>query len=352
MNVPLQHPRPDAQAFLKAVLTNEPQERPRLVEYLVNEPVMRPIVEMMGREWADPAADRESQRAYWDNFIAFWHRLGYDFVRIELALPFPKSPPRIGEHGRAYAETGRGPIASHADFERYAWPSVTDEHFWPYEYISAHLPEGMGLICCHAGGIFEHLSTLFGYETLCLALHDQPGLVGGVAYRIGNLMEAYYERLLQLDRLIAIFPGDDMGFRSATLVSPEHLRRYVLPWHEKFAQMAHKAGLPYFLHSCGNVEAVVPDLIATVRIDAKHSFEDAIVPMARFQRRWGGHIGVLGGIDVDKLARLAPRDLRAYVRSVIDACAPDGRVAFGSGNSIPDYVPVENYLTMIDEVLR
>ena len=33
-------------------------------------------------------------------------------------------------------------------------------------------------------------------------------------------------------------------------------------------------------------------------------------------------------------------------------CAPGGRFAIGSGNSIPDYVPVENLLTMLDEVLK
>ena len=43
-------------------------------------------------------------------------------------------------------------------------------------------------------------------------------------------MEAYYERLLELEHLIAIFPGDDMGFRTGTLMSPEHLRKYILPW--------------------------------------------------------------------------------------------------------------------------
>ena len=96
----------------------------------------------------------------------------------------------------------------------------------------------------------------------------------------------------------------------------------------------------------------MPDLIERVGIQAKHSFEDAIVPIAEFKRRWGGRIGVLGGVDVDKLTRLAPDALRAYVRGIIDECAPGGRFAIGSGNSIPDYVPVENYLTMLDEALR
>ena len=41
--------------------------------------------------------------------------------------------------------------------------------FFPFEYISAHLPDGMGLITCHAGGIYEHLSWIMSYEGLCIA---------------------------------------------------------------------------------------------------------------------------------------------------------------------------------------
>jgi uroporphyrinogen decarboxylase len=176
--------------------------------------------------------------------------------------------------------------------------------------------------------------------------------VQAVADRISGLMAEYYRRLLEVPRLIAIFPGDDMGFRTGTLLSPDALRRFTLPWHERFARMTHDAGLPYFLHSCGNLAGILPDLVERVGIDAKHSFEDAITPVAEFKRRWGSRIGVLGGVDLDKLARLSPPALRRYVRKIIDDCAPGGRFALGSGNSVPDYVPVENYLTMIDEALR
>jgi uroporphyrinogen decarboxylase len=352
LRVPLAHPKPDSQAFLKAVLTPHEPDRPRLVEYLVNEPVFRAVLERLGRRWVPPGPDRESQAAYWDNFIAFWYHMGYDFVRIELAMNFPHPSRPGGDSGRVYAETAAGPIGSWDDFAAYPWPQPAEADFAPYEYIAAHLPEGMGLIVCHAGGIYEHLASLLGYERLCLALYDDPALVAAVANRLGMLMTAYYERLLQLDRVIAIFPGDDMGFRSATLISPDALRRYTLPWHAQFAQMAHDRGLPYFLHSCGNIEAILPDLIETVGIQAKHSFEDAIAPIADFKRRWGSRIGVLGGVDLDKLTRLDPESLRRYVRKIIDDCSPGGRFALGSGNSVPDYIPVENYLTMVDEALR
>lgn len=349
LRVPLSKPKPDRDAFLKAVLTDYVPERPRLVEYLVNPPVMKAVLQMIGRRWVDPGHDTSG---YWDNFIAFWYHLGYDFVRMELAMNFPRASRPGGDSGRVYAETAAGPITSWEEFEKYPWPNPQETDFFPYEYVSKHLPEGMGFMVCHAGGMFEHLSALMGYETLCIALFDEPDLVNAVTKQIGKLMTVYYERLLQLEHLIAIFPGDDMGFRSATMISPAHLRQYTLPWHKKFAYMAHQAGLPYFLHSCGNVSEIMPDLISHVQIDAKHSFEDAIMPIAEFKKQWGQQIGVLGGVDIDKLTRLSTDQLRAYVRKIIEDCAPGGRFAIGSGNSIPDYIPVENYLTMLDEALR
>ena len=112
LNVPLQRPQPDAGAFLKAVTTDWEPDRPRLVEYLVNAPVMPTVVEMTGRQWVNPGPDRASQEAYWDNFIAFWHHMGYDSVRLELAMAFPR-PGRAGITGapmprRRSARSARG----------------------------------------------------------------------------------------------------------------------------------------------------------------------------------------------------------------------------------------------------
>jgi len=94
------------------------------------------------------------------------------------------------------------------------------------------------------------------------------------------------------------------------------------------------------------------DLIEDVGVDGKHSFEDAILPAPQFQRRYGQRLAVLGGVDVSVLARGSPGDVRRRVRELISECGPRGRFAIGSGNSIPSYVPVENYLAMLDEALR
>ena len=70
---------------------------------------------------------------------------------------------------------------------------------------------------------------------------------------------------------------------------------------------------------------------------------------AEFKRRYGDRIAVLGGVDVNKLCILNETNLRDYVRKILDECMPGGGYALGTGNSVTNYIPVENYLAMLDE---
>lgn len=358
MNVPLKNPRPDAASFIDIMLGRKPASRVPLVEYIVDPVVMEPIVTgLLGREWVEPDGSREATVRHLDNFIAFWHAMGYDCVRIEFGLPFEAGNLVIDDAApastrkRAWTDQHEGTLASWEDFEAYPWPRVEDFDFSALEYVNSHLPDGMGLLSCHGGGIFEHLSQVMSIEKLCMAVYEQPDLVRAAADRIGALLLAYHRRLLELDNLSAIFQGDDMGFRTGTLLTPDQMREYVLPWHKRFAAQAHEHGRPYFLHSCGNIESIMNDLIEDAGVDAKHSYEDAIIPVEDFQARYEGRIGVLGGVDINILSAGSPDEVRRRTRQLLEICGPRGRYAAGSGNSVPSYVPVDNYLAMVDEAM-
>jgi uroporphyrinogen decarboxylase len=367
--LPLKNPRPDIGGFLDIVMGRRTGVPP-LVEYLVDDVVMKPIVQdMMGRAWQPAgstgtnhelrkgAPDRAAQAAYLDTFIEFWLRMGYDFVRFEQDMGFPETHQETADTApgstkqRAWADQHRGAIMTWEDFERYTWPRVEDFDFFPFEYVSSHLPQGMGMITCHGGGLFEHLSWIMSYEGLCLALFDAPDLVKAVADRIGGLLVRFYGHLLDLDGVAAIFQGDDMGFKTGTLIAPDALRTYCLPWQKKFASLAHESGRPYFLHSCGNLLAIMDELIDDVKIDGKHSYENTIISAPDFQKRFEGRVAVLGGLDINILTRETPEGVRREVGKLMDTCGPRGRYAVGSGNSVPSYIPVENYLAMVEEAV-
>lgn|GEM_PF-78724 len=357
-HIPLRHPRPNAQRFIDGLMGRFKETKPRMVEYLVDGSVMKPVVtSLLGREWVDTPTDVESRRKALDIAIEFWYRMGYDFIRIERGLVFPKHSLRADDvsgvpgNQRTWADEHQGMIRTWEDFEKYPWPRLEDCDFFDLEYVSRNLPDGMGLIASHGGGPFEQLSQIFSLEGLALALYDDPDLVTAVNDKIGNLMTGFYRHLVQLDNLVAVFPGDDMGFRTGTMIAPAHLRAYTLPVHTRVAEIAHERGLPYFLHSCGNVLPIVEDLINDVKLDGKHSFEDAIIPIQDFQREYGEKLAVLGGMDIDLLAAGSVQDVRKHVRFLMETCGARGRFALGSGSSIPNYVPVANYLAMLDEAI-
>ena len=91
-------------------------------------------------------------------------------------------------------------------------------------------------------------------------------------------------------------------------------------------------------------------LIDEVGIDGKHSFEEEALPVSEFKRLYGDRVATLGGVDVDRLSRWEEQDLRGYVRSILETCSPGGGFAIGSGNSVTNYTPVENYRAMLEEV--
>jgi uroporphyrinogen decarboxylase len=355
-NIPLANPKPDSRAFVDLLMHSRPGSRVPLVEYIIDDVLLKPIVsDLLGGSWTPYGADRSSQKVYLDNFIQVWYRLGYDFVRYETGMCFQPTTLAAVDVGpdpakiRQWDEQHRGVIASWEDFEKFLWPSVEQVDFFPLEYLDSHLPEGMGLISCHGAGVFEHVSKIFSYEGLCYGLMDQPDLVKAVTDKVGGLIEAYYRQLLQLKNIIVVFQGDDMGFRSGTLISPVDLQTCFLPWHTRLARLTHDQGLPFFLHSCGQVAPIMDTLINDVKIDGKHSFEDAIIPVQEFQQHYGDKIAVLGGLDINILSAGTPEQVRQKTRELISECGRRGRYAIGSGNSVPSYVPVKNYLAMIQE---
>lgn len=371
---PLKNPKPDIARFLAAMDGTKIPERAPMCEYLIDNALMQPILEnMLGRQWVDTSDkteymggqmefSRENQKvidAWLDNQIAFWYHMGYDYVRVEASLSLPAvalvtSDTAHGNesHNRAWQGLGEGPIKTWEDFEKYPWPKVTDGAFYIHEYICKHLPEGLGFISCHAGGVYEHVSRLMGYTGMCMCLHDDPALVQAVADRLGELIFQYNERLLQMEGLAAVFQGEDFGFNTQLLIAPGDIRKYFLPWHKRFAKQAHDGGRRYYLHSCGKVDGIMEDLIEDVKIDGKHSYQDNVLPVGEYKKRWGSRIALLGGLDIHKVSTYTPEELRKYVRQTIDECSPDGRFAIGSGNSITSYVPMENYMTIVDEALR
>jgi uroporphyrinogen decarboxylase len=357
MRLTLEHlpePAPDVER-LKTALRRGVPDRVPLFELAIADEILSAF---SGPLPPLPADGNARQMHAWARArVNSWWRLGYDYYRVRVDIPFAAGKlaaadtATSGGNTREWLNEHAGLIQTPEDAARYAWPRSQDISYAQAEAAIACLPAGMGAIG-FSGGVLEWAATLMGLEHFLVSLYDQPELVRTVVDRVGQVILEAFEGLCQMDAVFALWLGDDLGFKTATLLSPEHLREYILPWHRRYAELAHRTGRLFLLHSCGNVEAIMPDLIEEVGIDAKHSFEDVIVPVEEFKRRWGHRVAVLGGVDVDLLARGSREAVTARTRQILEACSLRGGYACGSGNSITNYVQADNYLAMVETLHR
>ena len=215
------------------------------------------------------------------------------------------------------------------------------------EKAATRLPDGMKVIS-NSSGILENVMWLLGYEGISFKIFDEPDLVEDMFEAVATRIISYFDTLASFDTVGALALGDDMGFRTQTMLSPELMRKYVFPWHKLLVETVHRHNKPIVLHACGNLSEVMSDII-DCGWDAKHSFEDAIEPVWEIKRKYGDQIAILGGFDMDKICRMSEEEVRDHTRMLIDRCAKGGGWALGTGNSVANYIPVQNFLAMLEE---
>jgi len=348
---------PDWQAFVDCIRRRGTPARVHHYELFLDGEVQTAVAERYGL-----LAGLDANDPYygWRRQIAIQRFLGYDYVtagvdELRMVFNWNAAPDTAGlqrSGGRQYLDEHRGPITSWAELEAYSWPDVSQATTRSLEWLETNLPDDMCVIGGGFGHFCEHLTWLMGYESLCLALYDDRALVQALADRILQQSLAVARLVVQFDRVKLMLGSDDMGFRSGTLIHPDDLRTFVLSGHRAVARIAHAAGRPYLLHSCGNLAAILEDLIEDVKVDAKHSFEDTIEDVRHAKRAYGHRLSLLGGIDVDFLCRATEAQIRQRVRDTLAVCQPGGGYALGTGNSVANYVPLDNYLAMLDEGRR
>jgi uroporphyrinogen decarboxylase len=344
----------DADGLIDTLLGRGEPKRVYHMELFHDVEIRRAIGERFGLL---PAESPEDPVFDWKLTTAVNRFCGWDYVvagpQLVLSHHMSTTDDTAGlarEDGRSYQDSHTGPIMSWEDFEKFQWPDPhAPELTASLDWYQENLPEGMCIVGGLTGHFCEELTWLMGYETLCYALFEQPDLVEAVARRLGELFAIAVDRMLEYDRVRMIWSSDDMGFKTGTFLSPEHMRKHVLANHRDLAKRTHDAGRVYLLHACGNLAEIIDDLIDDVKIDAKHSYEDTIEDVRQVKKTYGQRVAMIGGIDVDFLCRSEPEAIRRRVRETLEVCQPGGRYALGTGNSVANYIPLENYLTMVDE---
>jgi len=327
---------------------------PRIMGEFIGERVKRPD-EVMASGPEVEARVIESGVRFMNQTVQFSTAAGWDFVTAHSILNFPgfrrlvadRNAPAIKGGRRAFIDSNEGPVMNWQDFENYQWPESPGIINAGNKYLAQISPPGMKVLVL-PGGLFEWTTWIMGTVPFSLALYDEPDLVDAVIEKLSQIIYKGAEELMDIPDIGGLFIGDDMGFFSGTLVKPAILREKFLPHLKKMVDLAHSAGKLVLLHACGNLVAIMDDICDT-GIDAKHSFEDKIQPVEKAYERWGDRIGIIGGVDVNLLSDGTEEQIRLRTREILDACGPGGGYVLGTGNSVASYIPIRNYLIMLDE---
>jgi len=381
----LQKPKPDFDTLLQVLSGKREPDKVFFCEMLIDEEIKKYIIENYFHEQnysptvtfggssegssesrVDFEETKKASERYYRQLIQFYYRMGYSFVAdyeflvnfqsFNIVSKIGRDPdtsafPRPERH---WAQEGKGVIQSWEDFEKFPWKRVQElvERYGDHiRFLSRNLPDGMKLAV--VGSILEQvMEWILGYEGVLYNVYDDPLLIETTFEKVGQLVYDLYTVAAPMEGVGVIWHGDDIGYNMATLLSPTHLRKWVFPWFKKYAEIAHSHNKPIWYHACGNKNEVMEDFIKDIKFDALHSFEDSSNPVTEYKKKYGHRIALMGGVDMDKLTRLAEDELRRYVRTILDTCMPGGRYALGSGNSVCSYVPVHNYMVMMDEGAR
>ncbi len=221
-----------------------------------------------------------------------------------------------------------------------------------------------GLIAdINCAGLTETSLRIRGYENWYLDTINDPAGVEKLFDIILNYKTEYWD--LVIDWLVennlqgivkVISECDDLGTQTSTLLEPEFLRKTVIPRYGSL--WAHiKKRLPHvriFMHSCGSVRVLLPDLIdAGMEILNPVQFTAAGMELKGLKKDFGSDLVFWGGgVNTQSTLKNArPEEVKDEVKRILDIMAPGGGFVFTPVHNVQEDVPPENFWSMWDTLM-
>jgi len=144
---------------------------------------------------------------------------------------------------------------------------------------------------------------LMGVENLLLAYYDQPELIHAISRYHVYFIRELYSRILRDVQADFVFIWEDMSFKNGSLVSPDVVREFMLPYYHEIVEFFRGYGdYRFLLDSDGDVTQLIP-LFLKAGIDGMLPFEVAAGMDIRRIREQYPHFILCGGIDKREIAK-------------------------------------------------
>jgi len=204
-----------------------------------------------------------------------------------------------------------------------------------------------------SAGVFELYLWTRGFKDGYADLVGNPTLSQRLLRRYLDMQLAYWEKVFDVlgDVPDVVQLADDFGGQHRMLISPASYRRYLKPLHKELFDYIHsRSNARIFLHSCGSIREVIPDLIETgVDIINPVQVSAAGMDSAELKREYGRDLTFWGGgVDTQHAfdESHTPEEVREDVKRRLHDLMPGGGFVFSTVHNIQGNVPPANIIAM------
>jgi uroporphyrinogen decarboxylase len=202
------------------------------------------------------------------------------------------------------------------------------------------------------GGVRSAFSFLFialGIENLAMLMYDDPDLLVALIEAADDYWTKVGLKLLETG-CTALYVANDLGMNERTLISPQQLREFFFPSMSKQIATWKEAGGKVIFHSCGNIDAVVDDIVA-MGIDALNNLQEhAGMDIAKIKSLYQGKVTLIGNVDATNVLTSPDKTvIDGALKKVIDIAGYDGGLIVATDHSFHKGIPEENVLYFIDK---
>lgn len=135
---------------------------------------------------------------------------------------------------------------------------------------------------------------------------------------------------------------EDLGCTRSTLFSPETYKELVYPYHKRLGDFLHQEGIRFFVHSCGKIDALLPDFIRAGIEVVQPLQANTGMDVLELKKEFGKDLTFWGNIDERALAGTL-EDIEREIASKIPEAMKGGGYIYHSDHSIPPTVSLENF---------
>ncbi len=195
--------------------------------------------------------------------------------------------------------------------------------------------------------LFERAWTLRGMENLLVDMIVNPDFVEELLDQILDWNLSIIDQASQYDIDGCRF-GDDWGQQQGLIMGPKLWRKFIKPRLARMYGMVRERGLPVFIHSCGDVREIFPDLIE-IGVNVFNPFQPEVMDVYEMKRKYGNRLCFYGGLSTQKtLPYGTPDDIKEEARRLMKEIGAGGGYILSPAHSIPKDVSLENMLALIE----